>query len=172
MTCARPSVTRLAGAAALLVALSLPGMAQKAPATVDPARMAAAKELMEAQGGVAQAKKSLEQMTTAMVEQVRRSSPGEAEGLKQFMQTNYAPDNPKVSSYFKDVLEVSAQFYAERCTVEELKAMAVFMKTPVGQKFVLLAPDLAAAMAPTLIKFQQGVIADVQAAAQRGDFKK
>lgn len=149
-----------------------PAQAQKAPAAVDPARLAAAKELLEAQGGTAQAKKALDQMTTALVDQIRRMSPSEADGLKKFMATHYSSDSAKVTAYFNEVLEVSVQFYAERCTVEELKAMTQFMKTPTGQKFVLLAPDLAAVMAPSLIKFQQQVMTDVQGAAQRGEFKK
>lgn len=146
--------------------------AQKAPAAIDPARLAAAKELLEAQGGTAQARKAFDQMATALVDQMRRVNPAEAEGLKKFMATNYASDSAKVTAYFSEVLEASTQFYAERCTVEELKAMTQFMKTPTGQKFVLLAPELGAAIAPSLIKFQQQVMVDVQGAAQRGEFKK
>lgn len=158
--------------AVLAFSAASPSLAQKAPAAADPARLAAAKELLEAQGGTAQAKKALDQMTTALVDQIRRMNPAEADGLKKFMATHYAPDSAKVTAYFNEVLDVSVQFYAERCTVEELKAMTQFMKTPTGQKFVLLAPELAAVMAPSLIKFQQQVMVDVQGAAQRGEFKK
>lgn len=146
-------------------------LAQKAPA-VDPVKLAAAKELMAAQGGIDQARKGLQQMTTAMIAEVRRTSPTEADGFAKFMATYVGPDNPKVTKFFEDVLEASTIFYAERCTIEEMKAMAAFMQTPAGKKFVAVAPEAAAVIAPRMIQFQQSLIADVQAAAQRGDFKK
>lgn len=164
---------RMAGLTSILCCLlSFPVVAQSPQAPIDPARMVAAKALMEAQGGIAQAQKALEQMTTAMVEQVRKQSPSEADGFQRFMQQYLAPDSQRVTAYFNAILQASTMFYAERCTVEELKAMTAFMATPTGQKFVSLAPELGAVMAPELIRFQKDLIGEVQAAAARGEFKK
>lgn len=155
----------------LMLAVLVPAMAQKAP-TGDPARLAAAKELMAAQGGIEQANKALEQISNAMVAEVRRSSPAEADGLQRFMKSYASPTNPTVKAFFENVLKSSIDFYADRCTVEEMKAMTAFMGSPAGKKFLSIAPDAATVLAPHMVQFQKALIADVQAAAQRGEFKK
>lgn len=162
---------RALGFAALLwLALPAAAFAQQATA-LDPARIAAARELMEAQGGMEQANKGMRQMLDAIVAQVRRSSAGDAEALARFFQ-GYGPENPKVKTFFTTVMETTVVFYAERCTVEELKAMTAFLQTPAGKRFVALAPDVGASLAPHLLAFQQGVMQDVQAAVQRGELGK
>jgi hypothetical protein len=141
------------------------------PPAIDPARIAAAEELIQIQGGIEQARKGLTQMTIAMVAEVRRTNPTEADGLENFMRTYVSADSPKVTSFFEDVKAASIQFYAERCTLEELKAMSEFLNTPHGRKFVSLAPEATTIIAPRFVKFQQSLIADIQAAAARGEFK-
>lgn len=138
-------------------------------AAPDPARIAAARELMAAQGGIEQARKGLVQMTDAILAQVRRASPNEADDLAKFFAKHVSIDNPKVKSFFDDVIETSVRFYAERATVEEMKAMAAFLATPAGQRFVALAPEAAASITPRFMAFQQSLMADVQAAIQRGE---
>ena len=46
----------------------------------------------------------------------------------------------------------SIEFYAARCSVEELKAMTEFLKAPAGQKFVSLAPEASQIIAPRFIR--------------------
>ena len=162
----------LALALGLLVAMATTVVAQKAPAAIDPANLAAAKELMAAQGGIEQARKGLEQTKAAMIAEVRRASPAEADGFARFMDTYLGTGNPKVTAFFEKVLESTTNFYAERCTIEEMKGMTTFLGTPAGKKFIALAPEVAAGLAPHFIEFQKGLMADVQAAAQRGEFKK
>ena len=156
----------------LLAAMAVSAQAQKAPATPDPAKLAAAKELMAAQGGIEQARKGLDQTRSAMVAEVRRASPAEADGFARFMDTYLGAANPKVTAFFEKVLESTTIFYAERCSIEEMKGMTTFLGTPAGKKFIALAPEVAASLAPHFIEFQKGLMADVQAAAQRGEFKK
>ena len=165
-------VGRLALSAVLgLIAIgSLPASAQKAP--IDPAKLAAARELMAAQGGIEQARKGLDQSRAAMIAEVRRTSPEEADGFAKFMGTYLGSSNPKVTAFFEKVIAATTTFYAERCTIEEMKAMTAFLQTPAGKKFIALAPEAAAGMAPHFIEFQKGLTADIQAAAQRGEFKK
>ncbi len=154
----------------LLAVCPVPVSAQKAPP--DAAKLEAAKELMAAQGGMEQARKGLDQSRKAMIAEVRRTSPEEAEGFAKFMDTYVGSSNPKVTAFFEKVIAATTTFYAERCTIEEMKAMTAFLKTPAGKKFIELAPEAAAGIAPHFIEFQKGLIADVQAAAQRGEFKK
>ena len=158
-------------ALALGLVAATPASAQKAPATIDPAKLAAAKELMAAQGGIEQARKGLDQTRNAMIAEVRRASPAEADGFARFMETYIGTSNPKVTAFFEKVLDSTTTFYAERCSIEEMKGMTAFLGTPSGKKFIALAPEVAASLAPHFIEFQKGLMADVQAAAQRGEFK-
>ena len=107
-----------------------------------------------------------------MIAEVRRTSPEEADGFAKFMETYIGSTNPKVTAFFEKVIDATTTFYAERCTVEEMKAMTAFLQTPAGKKFIALAPEAAAGIAPHFIEFQKGLIADIQGAAQRGEFKK
>jgi hypothetical protein len=164
-------------AAAILCALSVvctsaAAVHAQTPPSPDPARLAAAEELIQIQGGIEQARKGLTQMTAAMVAEVRRTSPAEADGLEAFMKTYVSADSPKVTAFFEDVKKASVEFYAERCTLEELRAMSEFLKTPQGRKFIELAPEATTIIAPRFVRFQQSLIADVRAAAARGEFKK
>ena len=167
----RPGTCRALGLALLLLWAAAPVMAQQA-APPDPARVAAARELIAAQGGIEQANKGMRQMLDAIVEQVRRGNSRDAEALARFFQTYAGPENPKVQAFFSTVVETSVAFYAERCTVDELKAMTAFLLTPAGKRFVELAPEIGASIAPHLLAFQQAIMQDVQAAIQRGELGK
>ena len=169
LTLTRGLVTALA--LAVSAAAAPVADAQKAP-TADPAKIAAAKDLMAAQGGIEQARKGLDQSRTAMIAEVRRASPDEADGFARFMDTYVGNNNPKVTKFFEDVIEATTIFYAERCTVEEMKAMTAFLKTPEGKRFIELAPEVSSIIAPRFLEFQRGLMAEVQAASQRGEFRK
>ncbi len=156
---------------AWLALVATAATAQQPPAG-DPAKLAAARELLMAQGGIEQARKGLTQMTDAIVEQVRRVNPSEADGLAQFMKTYVEPSSPRVTTFFEGVLEDSIAFYAERCSLEEIKAMTAFLATPAGRKFTALAPEAASSIAPRFVAFQQAMLKDVQAAIARGELGK
>ena len=67
-----------------------------------------------------------------------------------------------MKTYLADVEEAAAAFYAERFTVEELKAVADFQRSPAGRKFQTETPQLMSVMIPRITKFQQGLIEDMQ----------
>ncbi|MEZ5856300.1 MAG: DUF2059 domain-containing protein [Hyphomicrobiaceae bacterium] len=94
-----------------------------------------------------------------------------AEPLERFLNKYFDPENPKIKKLFSDVLDASAKFYAERFTVEELNALATFLKSPTGQKFVKAAPEASAAAAPPILEFQRRLMFELQYAFARGEFK-
>ena len=146
-----------------------PVVAQQSP---DAERIAAARALIEAQGGTEQARKAYDQMMTAMTAEIARRSPGEVDGFKSFMQTHCSYDSGPVTRFFDGVIADMIAFYAERCSVEELEAMTAFVRSPAGRKLTAIAPEAATVMLPKLLELQKGVMAEVKAAVRRGELKK
>lgn len=167
----------LGGAIRLVLALALlagggwPGHAQKAP-TLDPAREAAARELLMAQGGVEQARKAMDQMLGAMLAELKRTNPDVAPEGERFLKEYFGRGNANVNAYLDRVLASSIAFYAERMTVEELRQATAFLSSPVGAKFMALAPEATTVIVPHFVEFQKQLKADVEAAARRGEFGK
>lgn len=157
-------------ATVLLAPWSGAALAQKSPEP-DPARIAAAREMFQAQGGVEQARKGLDATTKSIIEQTRQRNPDIADGLERFLKNYFAPDNDNIKKLLDDVLDLSARFYAERFSVEEMRQLTTFLRSPVGQKFVEAAPLASAAVAPRLIEFQQKLMIALQMAMSRGEFE-
>jgi hypothetical protein len=142
----------------------LPSQAQRAP---DPARLAAARELVDAMGGVAMAERVVDQMIGGLVDQMRSQNPSAAAEFERIMRTVLAPDSPKVMVYFGEVMEVTTRFYAEKFTIDELRELTAFQRSPLGQKFQRIVPEAMARLAPAMIKFQTGIVPDMQEAMRR-----
>lgn len=175
MRCAlRAAGVSMLSAVLLWLAMFSPAMAQqKAPdAEPDPQRLAAAREIFNAQGGIDQARKSLEQTSRAIIEEARQSNPDIADGLARFLDKYFDPESPKIKKLFEEVIDSSARFYANRFTVEEMQALSGFLKSPIGQKFVAAAPDASAALAPKLLEFQRRLMIELQFAISRGELQK
>jgi hypothetical protein len=156
---------RSTGLAALLaagvVAVGIwgsPVLAQRA----DAAKLAAARELVEATGGAAMAERFVDEMINGMVQQMRVQSPSQAAEFERIMRTVMSPNSPKVKAYFNEIMEVTTQFYAEKFTVEELRQLTAFQRTPVAQKFMKIAPEAMSRMTPAIMKFQNSIMPDVQ----------
>lgn len=142
----------------------LPSYAQPAP---DPARLVAARELVDAMGGVSMAERVVDQMIGGMVSQMRSQNPSAAAEFERIMRTVLAPDSPRVKAYFNEIMDVTTKFYAEKFTVDELRELTVFQRSPLGQKFQKVVPEAMAHMTPALMKFQAGIVPDMQDAMRR-----
>lgn len=136
-------------AAALCAAL--PAGAQDAT-NVDPARVAAAKELMEATGVT----KQMDGMVAVMGEGFRRGAKDAGGGaLANKVGDEFDDHMKRLLSYREAMLEEFAIVYAERFTAEELKSVTEFYKSPIGQKFIAASPELMQAGAAIGIKYSQ-----------------
>jgi hypothetical protein len=154
----------LAGIAIVGSLAGLPSQAQRAP---DPARLAAARELVDAMGGVSMAERVVDEMIGGMVNQMRAQNPGAAAEFERIMRTVLAPDSPRVKAYFSEIIDVTTQFYAEKFSVDELRELTAFQRSAVGQKFQKVVPEAMARMAPVMMKFQAGIVPDMQDAMRR-----
>jgi hypothetical protein len=143
---------------------ALPSEAQRP----DAARMAAARDLVEATGGVAMAEKAIDEMLVGIVNSVRQSNPGAAGDFERAMRTILSPSSPKVKAYLQEIMEVTVNLYAEKFTVEEMKAIAAFQRSAVGKKFQGVTVEAMSRMGPAMMKFQSSIMPDMQGAMQGG----
>jgi hypothetical protein len=140
--------------AGLVIAASMQAaVAQEA--SVDPARVAAAKELMDATGVT----KQMDSMVAVMGEGFRKGARDAGGGdVADKLGDDFDARMKQLLSYRDAMLGEFAVIYAQRFTVEELKAVTEFYKSPTGQKFVQAAPELMQEGAAIGIKYSQKVL--------------
>jgi hypothetical protein len=158
-------ITLRAAIVGLLMVPSAVVFAQKAPVAapaLDPARVAAAKELIAATGGTDAAKKGMEQMTAAISAQMRGQNPAQAEKFAAIMAKHLAPEGTIVKTYLTEVGDAFVTFYATNFTVPELKEVQTFQASATGKKFQSLAPQMMTGMAAPMMKMQQSLMAEIQ----------
>lgn len=134
--------------ACLACLLGSPALAEDAPAAAaDPARIAAAKELMDATGMT----KQMDGMIAVMSDGFRKGAGGTgAAGDK--VSDEFDKNMQRLLSYREPMMEEFAVVYAQRFTAEELKAVTDFYRSSVGQKFIQASPELMQAGAAIGLK--------------------
>ena len=133
-----------AATAALTLSLLATGAhAQTADAQPDPARLALARQIFEAQGGAKSAQAAMQAVEQAMVSTAQ--TPEAKEQMTKVMDATFQIFFPKI---FDDL----AGFYATDFTSDQLKDILAFYKTPTGQAMIAKQPALAAQMGATMAK--------------------
>lgn len=145
--------------AAVAIWLADPISARSEEAAGD--KQAAAADLLQALGGMEQARKTIAHLKTGMIDDVNRRSPDIAPAFAAFVAKELAPDSARVTSYLKDIEKLAVTFYIENFTVAEMKEIAVFQRTEAGKKFQRQAPLLLQTMTPRMMQFQKELISDV-----------
>ena len=131
----RPAAA-LAIAATLWVASSVATPAQTAAA--DPARIAAARELIAATDGAKVFDTMIGLIMQKMSAAMTHRNPAEAEQIKQI----FASLTEKAIKRKSEAIEQVAGVYAKRFSADELKAITAFYKSGVGAKFVSQQHDI------------------------------
>jgi uncharacterized protein len=115
-----------------------PGASSKA--NVDPARLGAARDLLDATNTDAQ----FTTIIPLMFKQMRESLP--AQGPQQQAEVGKVFD--EIEKQFlarrSEIVDQIAVLYASKFSADEMKALADFYRSPVGQKFIAAVPELAA----------------------------
>jgi len=160
MQCARALKATRTPVAAACLALMLACVASAAAedaAKVDPARIAAAKELMEVTGVT----KQMDGMVAAMGEGFRKGA-NDARGGPNADKLSDAFDSQmkRLMAHRDAMIDDIAVVYAQRFTVDELKAVIDFYRSPTGQKFIAEMPALMQAGAQIGMKYSQKVLED------------
>lgn len=154
-------------AAALCLGLSGIASAAETEAKADPARAAAAKELIEAMGGASQVLASVGQLRDALSKDMGEREPTKAKAFSEFLQKEASPESARVKALIAGIGEAAISFYAGRFSAEEMAAIAEFQKSAAGRKFQELTPQLAAVVGPRLMAFQKQLIEDLQVATNQ-----
>jgi uncharacterized protein len=110
--------------------------AAPAAAPVDPAALAAAKDLMEVTG----AAKNFDNMV-AMLKKHVMTSAGEGPAAQAMAET-FDKAMVKMGSYKQQMMDEMAALHATKFTAAELKAVTDFYKSGPGAKFVTVMPEL------------------------------
>ncbi|WP_088343460.1 MULTISPECIES: DUF2059 domain-containing protein [Rhodomicrobium] len=135
----------------LLAAAALPAIAQTAaPAEApqqtplpkaDPAKLKAAMDLLTATNADAQ----FAGIIPDIFRQLRAELPASAAAAdqKQNVDQVFAETEKQFAARRSELLEQIASLYASKFSIEEMKGLADFYRTPLGQKFVATTPSLA-----------------------------
>lgn len=151
-------LTSLALAAAFALTAAA-ASAQSAPP--DDARLAAAKEVIDAAGGRNEAFKSMAAVKAALVSQLRNQDPAKAERAQKALDAFLVETNPKVVAYLDEMQGVAINFYANAFTTEELKTISAFQSSPAAVKFRAVVPQLSGAMAAPMFRFQHDLMTEL-----------
>jgi hypothetical protein len=146
-------------AAVVAAALSLAGtaaLAQKAPP--DPARMAAARDLMIVMGSDKQLDGMFQAVGQGMAQGAQGAGGGDAGAKAKQMFDSFIASFQK---YRVQMLDDMAALYAERFTAEEMKVVADFYRSGPGAKFVAAMPELMQAGSQIGMAYTQKVMQDL-----------
>lgn len=147
-----------------LFALAAPAAAEEAATPSDPARLAAARDLMQVIGVT----KQLDGMMDAMKKGFASGANAGADENGKKMSAEFDAVLAKFMSYKEDMVNDFAQLYAETFTAEEMKTVADFYRSGTGAKFISLTPELMQKGATIGMKYSQKIIEDAKAATTDG----
>lgn len=130
----------LATIAAVICCFSLaaPLSAAETEPTGDPARLAAARDLMEVTGVTRQ----LDGMIDAMSKGFAKGAGAENSQQGQKLSEEFQASMKKLLSFKTEMIDDFAVLYAETFTADEMKQLADFYRSGVGAKFIKLTPAL------------------------------
>ena len=123
---------------ALACILAFPLAPLRAEEPIDPARLEAAMALLQAIG----AAKQMDDLAEFMITQFASSTLAVEESKKAEAKKTLDAFSEKIRSYRPEMQKELATRYARRFTIDELKAITAFYRSPTGMKFIAAAPEL------------------------------
>lgn len=134
---------------------------QRAPA--DPAALTEAKKLLLAMGSEKQFELVIHTMMKGLTDVYARQLPQHATAIGEVM--------GKIAARFierkGEAIDMVAPLYAERFSVAELKEIAAFYATPIGQKLIRTLPEITQASVTVGMKWGERIGREVEAEARR-----
>ena len=129
------TASRLAATSVALFMLASPVFAQQAQPSAS--HLAAAREVAISSGMTG----AFDALTTPLITQLQRMSVTNPDVQKDLDQVAIQL-KPEVEQKKQDLIDASARVIAAKMTEAELKEVAAFYKSPVGQKYVQLQPAI------------------------------
>jgi uncharacterized protein len=111
-----------------------------AAAPAEPARLAAARDLLQATNTDAQ----FATVIPMMFGQLKQSMPPSNPKMQHELDQVFDEVQKQFIERRNEVLDQIAILYAQRFTADEMKSLADFYRSPIGQKFIVAVPELTA----------------------------
>jgi hypothetical protein len=137
---------------------ALPACAEETP-PIDPARLAAARDLLDVTGVT----KQMEGMVDAMSRGFASAANKDASGSGERASALFDDQMKKFLAYKDQMIGDFAILYAETFTAEEMKAVADFYRSGVGAKFIAMTPELMRKGATIGMKYSQKIADEMKA---------
>lgn len=137
--CPRSALRRL-GVAFLLAAsvAGPPALAQPAPG-IDAESLQAGRELMEAMGQTQIARAVLGQIRELVLARLLSRNPDREREAREIVDQFLIPE---FEAALPELIELQATLWAGSLTIEELRELAAFYRSPVGRKAIEITPEL------------------------------
>ncbi|MBN9354580.1 MAG: DUF2059 domain-containing protein [Hyphomicrobium denitrificans] len=146
----------------LAVAFAVPALADDAQPPVDPARVAAARDLLEVTGVTRQ----MDGMVEAMSRGFAKGAGAENSEAGKQLSTQFDSGMKKLLEYKDQMISDFAVLYAQTFTEEEMKTVADFYRSGAGAKFIAKTPELMQKGATIGMKYSEKIADDMKAATQ------
>jgi hypothetical protein len=143
------------------IGFAAPAFAEDAQPPVDPARVAAARDLLEVTGVT----KQMDGMVEAMSRGFAKGAGAENSEMGKKLSTQFDSGMKKLLEYKDQMIEDFAVLYAQTFTVEEMKAVADFYRSGAGAKFISKTPELMQKGAAIGMKYSEKIADEMKAAA-------
>src|SRR5690606_5546325 len=120
---------------------------------IDPARVAAARDLMEVTGVT----KQMDGMVDAMSRGFAKSASADASAAGKKRSSQFDASMKKLLEYKDQMISVFADLYAQTFTAAEMKAVADFYRSGAGAKFIAMTPELMQKGAAIGMKYSEKI---------------
>jgi hypothetical protein len=144
----------------LAVGFALPTSAEETPPPVDPARIAAARDLMEVTGVT----KQMDGMVQAMSRGFAKGANADTSEAGKKLSAQFDSGMKKLLEYKDQMISDFAVLYAQTFTAEEMKTVADFYRSGAGAKFIAKTPELMQKGAAIGMKYSEKIADEMKAA--------
>jgi hypothetical protein len=144
----------------LAVGFALPTSAEETPPPVDPARIAAARDLLEVTGVT----KQMDGMVQAMSRGFAKGANADTSEAGQKLSAQFDSGMKKLLEYKDQMISDFAVLYAQTFTAEEMKTVADFYRSGAGAKFIAKTPELMQKGAAIGMKYSEKIADEMKAA--------
>lgn len=143
-----------------LIFFSGAALADDAPPPPDPARVAAARDLLEVTGVT----KQMDGMVEAMSRGFAKGANANSSEAGKKLSDQFDSSMKKLLEYKDQMITDFANLYAETFTAEEMKSVADFYRSGAGAKFISMTPQLMKRGAEIGMKYSSKIADEMKAA--------
>ena len=144
----------------IAIGLAAPVFAEDAQPPADPARVAAARDLLEVTGVT----KQMDGMVEAMSRGFAKGAGAENSEMGKKLSTQFDSGMKKLLEYKDQMISDFAVLYAQTFTAEEMKTVADFYRSGAGAKFIAKTPELMQKGAAIGMKYSEKIADEMKAA--------